>query len=241
MATIHFIQQGKGGVGKSMVAVFLYQALQHFGKEVVAFDTDPVNATMAAFKDFNVSRLEILKHDNIDQREFDRLLEGIYELPEEVHAIVDNGASSFVALGSYIKENDVIPLLKENGHTVFFHTIITGGQAINDTLSGLQLLAVNFPDTPIVVWLNPFFGEIRLDGKEFEDFLIYEEFSSQFHAVIKIPQGNKATLGKDMEELLAKRQSFLAAVNSSQSIAVRSRLKRYWGELVRVITAAGLV
>lgn len=45
MATIHFIQQGKGGVGKSMIAAILYQVLRHLGKEVVAFDTDPVNAT----------------------------------------------------------------------------------------------------------------------------------------------------------------------------------------------------
>ena len=34
MATIHFILQGKGGVGKSMVASFLYQSLRHFGKDV---------------------------------------------------------------------------------------------------------------------------------------------------------------------------------------------------------------
>ena len=51
MATIHFILQGKGGVGKSMIAVMLCQALRHFGKEVIAFDTDPVNATLAGFKD----------------------------------------------------------------------------------------------------------------------------------------------------------------------------------------------
>ena len=27
MATVHFIQQGKGGVGKSMIASILYQVL----------------------------------------------------------------------------------------------------------------------------------------------------------------------------------------------------------------------
>ena len=44
MATIHFILQGKGGVGKSMIASMLYQALLHYEKEVQAFDTDPVNS-----------------------------------------------------------------------------------------------------------------------------------------------------------------------------------------------------
>lgn len=45
MATVHFIQQGKGGVGKSMIASILYQVLRLLGKKVAAFDTDPVNAT----------------------------------------------------------------------------------------------------------------------------------------------------------------------------------------------------
>lgn len=51
MATIHFILQGKGGVGKSMIAAFLYQAEWDTGKSVEAFDTDPVNATLAGYND----------------------------------------------------------------------------------------------------------------------------------------------------------------------------------------------
>ena len=74
MAVIHFIQQGKGGVGKSMIASFLYQALLHFGKEVAAFDTDPVNATLAGFKEFSVRRKVIIKDGNIDPRAFDSLM-----------------------------------------------------------------------------------------------------------------------------------------------------------------------
>ena len=59
MATVHFIQQGKGGVGKSMIASILYQTLRLLGKQVIAFDTDPVNATLAGFKEFEVSCLDI--------------------------------------------------------------------------------------------------------------------------------------------------------------------------------------
>ena len=240
MATVHFIQQGKGGVGKSMIAAILYQVLLHLGKEVAAYDTDPVNATLKGFKEFSVTRLNILKQDNIDVRAFDDLLEGIFELPQEAHAIVDNGASSFVALGSYLKENDVIQLLEDNGHRVFLHTVITGGQAILDTLAGLNLLVNGFPNTPIVIWLNHYFGEIQIDGKPFETFNIYKEHSHKFHALVPIPQGNQATIGKDLENLFAKRQSFTAAINSSQSIAVRSRLTRYWNELVSAVEAAQL-
>lgn len=240
MATIHFIQQGKGGVGKSMIAVILYQVLRHLGKEVMAFDTDPVNATLAGFKEFEVKRLDILKNGDIDPRAFDELINVIAGLPSETHVIVDNGASSFLALNSYIRENDVLGILAESGHSVYFHTVITGGQAVADTALGLRSLAMGFPGSPIVVWLNPYFGEIRMDDRPFEEFKVYQEFGSQFHAVITIPQGNKATLGKDLEMLFAKRQSFATGINSSQSIVMRSRLLRYWNELVSVVELAAI-
>ena len=162
------------------------------------------------------------------------------EQKPETHVIVDNGASSFLALNSYIKENDVLGILTESGHNVFFHTVITGGQAIGDTVLGLRSLALGFPESPIVVWLNPYFGEIRMDDRSFEEFKVYQEFSDQFHAVITIPQGNKATLGKDLEMLFAKRQSFATAINFSQSIVMRSRLSRYWNELVSVVEQAAI-
>ena len=240
MATIHFIQQGKGGVGKSMIAVILYQVLHFLGKEVMAFDTDPVNSTLASFKEFDVVRLDILRNSDIDPRAFDALINSIAELPHETHVIVDNGASSFLALNSYIKENDVLGILTEGGHNIFFHTVITGGQAIGDTVLGLRSLALGFPTSPIIVWLNPYFGEIRMDDRSFEEFKVYQEFNAQFHAIITIPQGNKATLGKDLEMLFAKRQSFATAINSSQSIVMRSRLSRYWGELVTLVEQAAI-
>lgn len=240
MATIHFMQQGKGGVGKSMIAAILYQVLRHLGKETLAFDTDPVNATLAGFREFPVTRLDILKDGDIDPRAFDALINEIAALPQDTHVVVDNGASSFLALNSYIKENDVLGILAESGHSVFFHTVITGGQAIADTVLGLRSLALGFPDSPIVVWLNPYFGEIRLDDRPFEGFKVYQEFSAQFYAVIRIPQGNKATLGKDLEMLFAKRQSFATGINASQSIVMRSRLLRYWNELVSLVELAAI-
>lgn len=242
MATIHFILQGKGGVGKSMVAAFLYQALQQSGKTVRGYDTDPVNSTLAGFKEFDVSTVQIMEDGNINPRKFDNLLESLMDAPEDAHAVVDNGASSFVALGAYIEENGVLPLLTNAGHKVFLHTIVTGGQAMPDTLKGLVHLAKFFSETPLVVWLNPYFGEIVMDGRQFEDFASYKEYSSQFHALIRLPKGNKTLIGKDLEELLAKRQSFEAGINgSSTHIMVRSRLKRYWDNLFESIKQAEIL
>ena len=240
MATVHFIQQGKGGVGKSMIASILYQVLRLLGKKVAAFDTDPVNATLKGYQEFNVVQVDIVKHGQVDTKAFDELLEALYELPESAHAVVDNGASSFLALGNYIKDVQLLKVLGEKGHQVFFHSVVTGGQAIGDTITGLKVLADGFSTTPIVVWLNPFFGEIRLDGKGFEEFKIYQEYGSKFHAIIQLPHVNKDTLGRDLEELFAKRQGFQTAIASCQYIAVRSRLKRYWEQLIGIVEQAGI-
>lgn len=242
MATIHFILQGKGGVGKSMIAVMLYQALQHFDREVLAFDTDPVNATLASFKGFNVTLVDVMKDGNIDPRKFDTLLGALVAVPQEAHAIVDNGASSFIALGAYLEQNDVLHLLEENGHRVFFHSVITGGQALGDTLNGLARLCIAFPQSPIVVWLNPFFGEIAAEGKTFEQFTIYQENAQQFHALMPLPKGNNALIGRDLEELFATRQSFDAAINGSNThIAVKSRLRRYWNQILSCVEQSQLL
>ena len=105
--------------------------------------------------------------------------------------IVDNGASSFLALNSYIKENEVLGILTDSGHSVYFHSVITGGQAVADTALGLRSLALGFPGAPIVVWLNPYFGEIRLDDRPFEEFKVYQELSGRFTLSSPSPRATK--------------------------------------------------
>ncbi len=113
-------------------------------------------------------------------------------------------------------------------------------QAILDTTQGLKVLATGFPSVPLCVWLNPYFGEISMDGLGFTSFKIYQEHERQIHAVIQIPSGNKSTLGQDLQELYAKRDTFKTALDaeSSLSIAVRSRLRRYFDQIVTAVKVA---
>ena len=236
MYFIHPMLQQKGGVGKSMMASMLYQVLQKQGKDVVGFDTDPGNATFSGYKEFNVHRIQLLKDDsNIDARRFDEMINAIYDLPDGSHIIIDNGASSFFALLQYFIESDTIANFQSDGHLVHFHSAITGGQALLDTLSGFAKLVKSFPTVPVTVWLNHYFGEIAMDGKVFEEFLVYQENKEHIKAVINVPGVNQATLGKDLEELFAKRQSFKTGIATCRSIAMRSRLNKYWSDLSSMI------
>ena len=241
MATIHLLLQGKGGVGKSLVASILFQYLSDHNIAVFGCDTDPVNATFTGYKEFDVQFLRIMKGDDIDQRLFDQLIEHVTELPENAHLVVDNGASCFVPLCSYLKENSALEYLTEQGHEVLIHTVVTGGQAIGDTLAGVSSLSHHFTDIPIIVWLNPYFGEIMLEGENFYQFKVYTEASANFRAVIELPEMKSNTFGRDIEDLLARRWSFHAGVKSSLPIMTRQRLATTWRQIKAAVDRACLV
>lgn len=244
MATIHFMQQGKGGAGKTITCSLLAQYLMEKGCLTHCFDSDPVNATLSGYNELDVTNIDIMNGDDIDPRRFDILIEKIIGIDSvhdaNTHVIVDSGASSFVPFGSYLIENKVIDLLEDLGHTVLLHTVITGGQAMLDTLSGLKSLATHFQSNKIVVWLNRYFGEIQLHGKYFEEFKIYSEISRQIHSVISIPHRKHATFGIDIECLFSKRQTFRSALQSDISIVVKQRIKIFWREIVVEIDNARL-
>ncbi len=242
MAVIHFILQGKGGVGKSLIASLLYQGAEALNKQVIAFDTDPINATLHGYKEFNVKRLELIDNSgNIDPRQFDILAQELSELDDDTHAIVDNGASSFVALKSYLEESNLVAMLEELGHTIYFHSVITGGQSILETVGWLADLANAVPNSPLIIWLNPFFGAIQIENKNFTDFKIFAELKDRIVALIELPIGNKSLIGKDLEILLSKRESFKLGINNSKQIAERSRLAKYWREVLSLIERANIL
>ena len=165
--TVHFILQGKGGVGKSTVAILLAQYLQSKGVNLKCVDTDPVNQSFSATKALKAKHLEIIEDGTVNQRYFDGLIEEIISGNSDY--IIDNGASSFIPLANYIKENDVFELLAEHGATVYLHTPVVGGAAMKDSLSGMVALAKMTSSCNLVVWKNEFFGSITHKGIEFED------------------------------------------------------------------------
>src|SRR5689334_11845411 len=157
--TIHLSLQGKGGVGKSLVASILAQYLISRGLTVRCIDTDPVNRTLTQYQKLDAEPLKLLREGGIDARGFDSLMENI--LTTEATFVIDNGASTFIPLWNYIIENNVRSLLKQADKRLCVHTVITGGQAMADTLKGFAALAETTSDRSIVIWLNEYFGRIE--------------------------------------------------------------------------------
>ncbi|PTR05625.1 CobQ/CobB/MinD/ParA family nucleotide binding protein [Nitrosospira sp. Nsp5] len=225
MAKIHTVLQGKGGVGKSFIASVLAQYKAARGQKPLCVDTDPVNATFHGYKALEVQRLQIMEGDEINPRNFDALVELL--APAEVDVIIDNGASSFVPLSHYLISNQVPALLKEMGHQMMVHTVVTGGQALRDTVSGFSQMAAQFPeDAVFVVWLNPYWGPIEHEGKQFQDMKACKDHRKQVAAIVEIPLLKQETYGRDLSDMLQARRTFDESLQlASLPIMTRQRLK----------------
>ena len=241
MAKIHMILQGKGGVGKSFVAAVLAQYQLSQGRNPLCIDTDPVNSTFFGFKGLNVRRLHILDGDEINSRNFDALVELM--APSEDDVIIDNGASSFVPLSHYLISNQVPALLHELGHELIVHTVITGSQALLDTVSGFAQLASQFPrEAWFVHWLNPYWGPIEHEGKGFEQMKAYKDNKDRVSAIVQIPALKEETYGRDLSNMLQQRLTFDEALASDAlTIMTRQRLKIVRGQLYDQIDKAAVL
>lgn len=225
MAKVHLVLQGKGGVGKSVIAALIAQYKANKGQSPLCIDTDPVNATFEGYQSLNVKRLNILQEDEINTRNFDTLIELI--APSEDDVIIDNGASSFVPLSHYLISNEVPALLRDMGHEMVVHTVIAGSQSLLDTVNGFSQLASQFPaESLFVVWLNPYWGPIELQGKKFEQMKAYTNNKKRVTAIIDMPKLKEETYGRDFAEMLENRKTFAEALeDESLTIMSRQRLK----------------
>ena len=62
---VHFVLQGKGGVGKTLIASLLAQFYLKKGGPLVCLDTDPVNGSFSAIREIDASHIKLLDGDRI--------------------------------------------------------------------------------------------------------------------------------------------------------------------------------
>jgi hypothetical protein len=223
-ATVHFVLQGKGGVGKSVVASWLAEFLTSSGQKVCAIDADPINRSLAQYKGLRPELLDLVNADGLVERNrFDSLVDRF--ATGEGAFIVDAGATAFLPLWTYILETELIGVLRDVGRTVYIHTPISGGEMLNDTLLGFKTLAEGASDCSLIVWLNEYFGPVAREGKDFNEMQVYLDNRDKILAVIGIPQRSADTFGDTVRRMRERKMTFGEAMQSSEfMLAQRSRL-----------------
>ncbi len=222
-ASVHVVLQGKGGVGKSFVPAILAQYFRTKPAPVHCLDTDPVNATFAQYRLLEAEHLKVLRRGTVNEKQFDVLVEKVCHGAGVF--IVDTGATTFVPLWNYILENEILEFFRVHGRNVFVHSVVTGGQAMSDTLNGLERLAQTTSEKNVIVWLNEYFGEVIKDGKSFEKFKVAEEYAPKLAGTVVIRERNPHTYGDDVRQMLERRLTFAEAIRSADfSLVSKQRL-----------------
>ena len=92
--SVHFVLQGKGGVGKTLIASYIAQYLMDEGRLEACFDTDPVNGSLQSVSALKAQPVKLFEGKKLNGKGVDRLMEAIVTAKGDV--VVDNGASSFM-------------------------------------------------------------------------------------------------------------------------------------------------
>jgi hypothetical protein len=231
--------QAKGGVGKSFVAAIL---AQYFGRQhaLRCFDTDPGNATLAQYKALAADHIgDLVQGGVINQKRFDPLVEKL--LNGDGVSIVDTGASTFLPFWNYVLENEILPLLESQGRRVYIHCVVTGGQAMTDTLNGLDRLAQTISQRSLVLWLNEFFGEVRDGNRSFEQFKLVQDLAPKLVGSVLIRKRNPDTFEDDVQQMLRARLTFDEAIAAEEfSLLSKQRLQIVRRELFGQLDGLGL-
>jgi hypothetical protein len=223
-ATVHFVLQGKGGVGKSVVASWLAEFLSSRGQKVCAIDADPINRSLGQYKGLKPELLDLVNADGLVERNrFDTLVDRF--ATSDGAFVVDAGATAFLPLWTYILETELIRVLRKAGRIVYIHIPISGGEMLNDTLLGLKTLAESASAQSLVVWLNEYFGPVARDGKDFNEMQVYLDNRDKILAVVGIPQRSADTYGETVRRMRERKMTFGEALQSPEfMLAQRSRL-----------------
>lgn len=228
--TCHLVLQGKGGVGKTLVASILAQYLDG----ATCWDTDPVNSSFAAIKALGARVVPILRGRLLNVAALDALLD---EVLNGGDTVIDSGAASFVPLSDYLLKSDIPALAADAGCTILAHVALTGGASKLDTLSGLRSVLTTYPaSVRVVVWVNEFFGPFG--EKPFAETVAYSENKDRIAGVVTLGKLDPELAGWNVARMLEERQTFAEAIDAADVVA-KSRLWRVkreiWGQLEGVL------
>ena len=224
---IHFILQGKGGIGKSFIASLLSQFFATSKRgELVNFDLDQENATFSQYKEIKASHINVMGESRVvDPKKFDALMETLLTANNKIF-VIDTGANTFSNLLAYIVENGVMDMLTSAGQKAYIHAIVGGGDTLLDTANGFNSMASS-TNTPIILWLNEHFGELKsTDGKAFIETKVFKTHEDALRGVILLRARNAQTYGDDIKKMNTKRLTLDQVQGSTDfSIMEKSRIK----------------
>ena len=224
--TVHFVLQGKGGVGKTLVSTMLAQWVKTKAPAALrCYDTDQENTTFSRYKALNVKHIAVMTEARtIEPKRFDALMMDILE--SDGNCVIDNGANTFSPLMAYLIDNACFDLLRESGRRVFIHSIVGGGDTLHDTASGFATTAQK-TNAPIILWENEHFGPLQApSGRLFTESQTYTEHAAKVRGHVKLSGRNADTFGADLKKMNTARMTLDEVLQSDKfNVMEKQRVK----------------
>lgn len=243
---VHWILQGKGGVGKSFIAAILAEHLSDKMEKLLCVDTDPENSTFASYEHFKVRQIELFDHRGVvDEQAFDAMVEQIAE--PGVSALVDNGSSTFQHLMTYIENTDAFRLLMKHDKDVYLHLVAAGGDAATETIGNCCQLAAEAPEgAKVIIWLNELHGPVAIKGVGFDELGGVKAVQDRIYAIVRLPAPRSPMFARDIQALKQERWTFAEAIEGKHRpqtgkpfmLMERQRLQIIRQELFGLLSAA---
>lgn len=238
---IHMVLQGKGGVGKSFVALHLAQYFIDREIPTAVFDSDPLTPTLSYFQALETRYINFMVDDDeLDATQFDVLATEIVNASDHV-VVLDTGSSNFIPLVGYLRNNGVLRVFRELGRPVFIHSVLVGGAGARETLAGLVSMIENIDVDGYIPWLNSFLGPVLIEGKELEELQVFESIKGELAGVVRIKhrRGTNQMLHlKALQEMTRRHLTYKEAMATAElSLWDRQRLAEARREVYQQLSA----
>lgn len=160
MNTVHIIMQSKGGTGKSLIAAFLAEYFHEKYGDLNIISTGSLHYTLERYKALSVSKIQHDKKNNqINQAKFDDIFKDIETDHRSI--IVDTSSNDFISFNGYAIDNELAKILPEHNKQLVIHCPIVYGLSKDEAIDCLLQILKDYPNTPVIVWENEFFGKSK--------------------------------------------------------------------------------
>ncbi|CAB4192167.1 conjugal transfer protein TraL [uncultured Caudovirales phage] len=222
---VNLMLAGKGGIGKTLGASLIAQWLREQGEAVAVIDADPVQASLASIASLAAEEVTLLEGELVNVEAMDAVVSRF--VTEDRHFVVDCGASGFRPFSRYLLRDELIAVVAGNGKRVLLHTVIAGGagDAMTHTAVAVSHVLDSFlPHVEVVVWLNPFFGELSHNGVPIEETTFFDSIRGRIAAIIRLPLLDPNYSGATFARMLKDKLTF-EDVRMSQDIGMITKLR----------------